>query len=255
MANTQVPSVQGYLLRDSLKKQLNRRDLTDMAADPFLYKYHYYSRILDEAHLYPLVSAMREHRKVQFLYFSPKEGKSYAAKPTNPLFGRESEGKLEQALPLKIIYDHQYGRWYLLASDKRKSIRKYRLEGITQITESEQVAKELVQAEKKLLEQRLSQSWMIDTGSPVTVRAKFIHPLPGTGNNFVKERVLLQGQWGTITGEDEHSFIYEITVNGITEIKPWLRSFGSSCEILEPLQLRKELIQEWKELLDYYESF
>lgn len=91
---------------------------------------------------------MREHRKVQFLYFSPKEGKSYAAKPTNPLFGRESEGKLEQALPLKIIYDHQYGRWYLLASDKRKSIRKYRLEGITQITESEQVAKELVQAEK-----------------------------------------------------------------------------------------------------------
>ncbi len=255
MANTQVPSVQGYLLRDSLKKQLNRRSLTEPAADPFLYKYHYYSRILDEAHLYPLVSAMREHCKVQFLYFSPKEGKSYAAKPTNPLFGRESVGSLEKVLPLKIIYDHQYGRWYLLASDKRKSIRKYRLEGITQITEAESVAEELFLAEKKLLEERLALSWMIDTTNPVTIRARFLHPLPGTGNNFVKERVLLQGQWGVITEEDGHSFIYEITVNGFTEIKPWLRSFGSSCEILEPLQLREELIQEWKELLAYYESF
>lgn len=35
MANTQVPSVQGYLLRDSLKKQLNRRSLANAAADPF----------------------------------------------------------------------------------------------------------------------------------------------------------------------------------------------------------------------------
>ncbi|MNJ01105.1 hypothetical protein D3C73_1606310 [compost metagenome] len=70
----------------------------------------------------------------------------------------------------------------------------------------------------------------------------------------MKERVLLQGQWGQIVFEDEHSFIYEINVNGITEIKPWLRSFGSSCEILEPLQLRRELIAEWKEIQSYYES-
>ncbi|AIQ50727.1 helix-turn-helix transcriptional regulator [Paenibacillus sp. FSL R7-0331] len=254
MANTQVPSVQGYLLRDSLKKQLNRRSLANAAADPFLYKYHYYSRILDEAHLYPLLSAIRERRKVQFLYFSPKEGKNYSARPTNPLFERETEGRLENMLPLKIVYDHQYGRWYLLASDKRKGVRKYRLEGITQIAEAEAVAEELFQAEKKRLDGMLSLSWMIDTGNPVTIRAKFLNPVAGGGNNFVKERVLQQGQWGVITGEDEHSFIYEINVNGYTEIKPWLRSFGSSCEILEPLQLRQEMIQEWKELLAYYES-
>ncbi len=53
--------------------------------------------------------------------------------------------------------------------------------------------------------------------------------------------------------EDESSFVYEITVNGTTEIKPWLRSFGSSCEILEPVQLRREMIAEWKEIRSYYE--
>jgi hypothetical protein len=52
MANTQVPSVLGYLLRDGLKKQIQRRNDMDTFVELFLYKYHYYSRILDEAHLF-----------------------------------------------------------------------------------------------------------------------------------------------------------------------------------------------------------
>src|SRR5690606_18415907 len=65
MANTQVPSVQGYLLRDGLKKHLQRNDAGKHAIEPFLYKYHFYSRILDEAHLFTLLSAIRSRRKVQ----------------------------------------------------------------------------------------------------------------------------------------------------------------------------------------------
>ncbi len=84
------------------------------------------------------------------------------------------------------------------------------------------------------------------------VRVRFFNP-EGAKRNFIRERVLLQGQWGTITEEESESFIYEITVNGITEIKPWLRSFGSSCEVLEPKRLRQEFKQEWKELQAYYE--
>lgn len=94
---------------------------------------------------------------------------------------------------------------------------------------------------------------LIDTGQTVRVRARFYNP-EGSVPNFVKERVLLQGQWGQIVFEDENSFIYEITVNGTTEIKPWLRSFGSSCEVIEPASLRREMIAEWKEILSYYES-
>lgn len=252
MANTQVPSVQGYLLRDGLKKQLLRTEWGEQAVEPFLYKYHYHSRILDEAHLFPLLHAIRNRRKVEFLYFSPKSEKSYASKNTNPLFEREVEGKTVRTLPLKIVYDHQYGRWYLLCHG-REGIRKYRMEGITQIGEHEAVEEAWHEAKKAELDEKMRYSWLIDTGQPVRVRARFFNP-EGSEPNFVKERVLLQGQWGEIVLEEEQSFIYEITVNGITEIKPWLRSFGSSCEILEPRQLRQEMIAEWKEIRGYYES-
>lgn len=252
MANTRVPSVQGYLLRDGLKKHLQRNHAGKHAIEPFLYKYHYYSRILDEAHLFTLLNAIRCRRKVRFLYFSPKSDKSYASQNTNPLFERETEGKLEKTLPLKVVYDHQYGRWYLL-SNGREGIRKYRMEGMTQIEEDEPVAEDLFEEKANELAEKIRYSWLIDTGRPVTVRARFYNP-GGSEPNFVKERVLLQGQWGRIVDEDESSFVYEITVNGTTEIKPWLRSFGSSCEILEPVPLRREMIAEWKEIRAYYES-
>lgn len=251
MANTQVPSVQGYLLRDNLKQAMKRREMPAVAAEPFLYKYHYFSRILDEAHLYTVLQAIRERRKLTFLYFSPKKGTAYASQNTNPLFTREAEGKQETVLPLKIVYDHQYGRWYLLGHTSRLGLLKYRMEGLTQIREGEAVPEERFGRRLRELEEQMRFSWLIDTGEAVTVRARFFNP-EGARKNFVKERVLMQGQWGRITEENEEWFLYEITVNGITEIKPWLRSFGSSCEVLEPRKLRQELIDEWKEIQLYY---
>ncbi|UUZ81457.1 WYL domain-containing protein [Paenibacillus sp. P26] len=252
MANTQVPSVQGYLLRDGLKKHLSREQADKQALEPFLYKYHYYSRILDEAHLFSPLHAISGRRKVKFIYFSPKTEKSYTSKNTNPLFEREASGNQVAVLPLRIVYDHQYGRWYLLAHG-RQGITKFRMEGITQLEEDEAVSEEQFLARRRELEDKTATSWLVDTGVPVTVRARFYNP-DEPGRNFVKERVLAQGQWGRIVEEDTESFVYEITVNGTTEIKPWPRSFGSSCEVLEPVRFRREMIAEWKEIHAYYES-
>ncbi|MFE5321224.1 helix-turn-helix transcriptional regulator [Paenibacillus sp. NPDC056579] len=253
MSNTQVPSVQGYLLRDTIKKAVKQAENETAFVEPFLYKYHYHSRILDEAHLNTLLHAIRQRRLVRFLYFSPKSRKSYGSQNTNPLFERETEGKQELVLPIKVVYDHQYGRWYLLGTNARHGVKKYRMEGLTQIEEGEAVSEDLFDAKRQQLEDQIRHSWLIDTGRSVTVRARFYNP-EGVQPNFVRERVLSQGQWGRIAVEEEDSFVYEITVNGTTEIKPWLRSFGSSCEVLEPAALRRELMEEWKEIQDYYES-
>lgn len=252
MANTQVPSVQGYLLRDSLKKVISERHNSPIHSELFLYKYQYTSRILDEAHLYTLFHAIRNRKKLKFMYFSPKSRKRYTSQNTNPLFERESSGKQAIMLPLKVIYDHQYGRWYLLGYQSRLGIMKYRVEGLTQIEELEQVTEMEFSRKRMLLEEKMRFSWLIDTGNPITVKARFYHP-EGSQPSFIQERVLLQGQWGKIVEEKMDSFVYEIIVNGTTEIKPWLRSFGSSCEVLEPSYLRKELIAEWKEIHSYYE--
>ncbi|MEO3946280.1 WYL domain-containing protein [Gorillibacterium sp. CAU 1737] len=252
MANTQVPSVQGYLLRDGLKKQLLRDGRSPAELEPFLYKYHYYSRIVDEAHLFPLLDAIRRRCKVRFVYFSPKSEKSYASKNTNPSFPREAGGRIEQLVPIKVVYDHQYGRWYLLGFG-RQGLRKYRIEGITQMEELETVSEERYRAQTEELMKRIQTSWLVDTGRPIQIRVRFFNP-PTSESNFIKERVLLQGQWGQVVEESLDSFLYEITVNGTTEIRPWLRSFGSSCEVVAPPSLRREMIAEWKEIRAYYES-
>ncbi|RJE84380.1 WYL domain-containing protein [Paenibacillus sp. 1011MAR3C5] len=252
LANTQIPSVQGYLLRDTLKKALRLRGLETDITESHVYKYHYHSRILDEAHLYTIYQAIEGRRKLTFLYLSPKKEKRYASKNTNPLFERESEGTDLTVLPLRVIYDHQYGRWYLIAHQGKQGVMKFRMEGLTGVELGDAVAEEEFDMRLAHAERQLQQSWVIDSMRPLPVKVRFFRP-EGSAHDFVRERVESQGQWGTITEESESTFIYEIVVNGITEIKPWLRSFGSSCEVLAPLWLRKEFITEWKEIQSYYE--
>lgn len=252
MANTQVPAVQGYLLRDTLQKALTLRGVEPEAFDTHLYKYHYHARILDEAHLHTVFRAIRERKKLSFLYLSPKKGKNYASKNTNPLYERDTEGRTETTLPLRVVFDHQYGRWYLIGHSPRLGTMKYRMEGVTQIEIGEAVAEDVFAARLAQVERELAHSWVTDTHRRVKVVARFYNP-ERAGANFVRERVEAQGQWGVVTEESETTFLYEIEVNGIYEIKPWLRSFGSSCEVLEPMWLRRELIAEWKEIRAYYE--
>ncbi|RIX60176.1 WYL domain-containing protein [Paenibacillus nanensis] len=252
LANTQLPSVQGYLLRDTLKKALRARGLGPETTETHVYKYHYHSRILDEAHLYAIHKAIESRRKLTFLYLSPKRGTRYASKNTNPLFETQTTGVTETILPLKVIYDHQYGRWYLVGHNARQGLMKFRMEGLTGLEEGAQVSEEEFAMRLSHAEEKLRHSWVIDTMRSFRVVARFYNP-ENSSHNFVKARVLAQGQWGEITEETESFFQFEITVNGLTEIKPWLRSFGSSCEVLEPRWLRHEFMAEWKELQAYYE--
>lgn len=251
-ANTQTPSVQGYLLRDTLKMVLRKRGFNPETTETHRYKYHYHSRILDEAHLYTIFGAIQQRKKIRFLYLSPKKGKNYASQNTNPLFERESQGVTENILPLRVVYDHQYGRWYLIGHQTRMGIMKFRMEGLTQIEEGGAVEEREYAEKLSKLEEQMRTSWVTDTTRAVKVAVRFFNP-NGSGANFIRERVEAQGQWGVITEESDSTFLYEIVVNGIYEIKPWLRSFGSSCEILEPRWLRKQFIAEWKEIQSYYE--
>ncbi|MCQ4086530.1 WYL domain-containing protein [Saccharibacillus sp. JS10] len=256
MANTQIPSVQGYLLRDNLKKALKsatpKEEWDEQWLEPFSYKYHFDARILDEAHLYTLLRSIHLRKQISFQYFSPKKRKSYAAKETNPLFVQDSQPRRQQLLPLKVVYDHQYGRWYLIGEAGKGRFVQFRMEGIVDIAEEQDTDEAEFENKLSKLDEQMRYSWLIDTGETVTVRAKFYRPKKQA--DFIKNRVQLQGQWGEIVESNDDFFIYEIQVNGVTEIRPWLRSFGSSCEVLSPPDLRQSFIDEWKEIEAYYES-
>ncbi|WP_322922864.1 helix-turn-helix transcriptional regulator [Paenibacillus campi] len=257
MAHTRLPSVQGYLLRDNLKIALRstvpEQQWDEALLEPFSYRYHYEARILDEAHLAALLSMIEQQRYVSFQYYSPSRKRAYAARSTNPLFSNGQAPRRQHMLPARIIYDHQYGRWYLIGTLASGKIAKFRMDGIVDIAGEQAVDDDTFTSRLAKVYRRIRHSWLIDTGDTVKVKARFFKP-PVTQHDFIRERVRLQGQWGIITDEDEHSFRFEIDVNGWIEIRPWLRSFGSSCEVLEPAELRQSLIEEWKELTDYYES-
>ncbi|WP_025025489.1 helix-turn-helix transcriptional regulator [Caldalkalibacillus mannanilyticus] len=253
MAHTRIPSVQGYMLRDTLKRIL-RKSWNEEQLQAFSYKYHYVSRILDEYHLYAICEAYQKRKSLTFIYYSPKRKIVFSAKNTNPLYEKEFSGSKQHVLPLKVIYDHQYGRWYLVAQDMNNlKLVKYRMEGITELEENVSVEESTLCTAQEQAEKWLERSWVIDTGRGVLVRLKFFDPVDTT-NPFIRQRVELQGQWGMIVEEQEDGFIFEIMVNSTIEIKPWVRSFGSSCEVLEPRYFREECKKEWEVIRSYYES-
>lgn len=256
MANTQIPSVQGYLLRDHLKKAIQSTrpiDEKDQSwIEPFHYKYHYDARILDEAHLYTLLQMIRLRRQISFQYFSTRRKNNYSARQTNPLFADDTSVMNRRlVLPLQVVYDHQYGRWYLFAVNPRGQIVTFRMSGIVDLAEEEQQSEEDFATYLTKLQDKTQYSWLVNIEETVLVQARF-YKADALPTDFIRERVLLQGQWGKIIEENDEWFIYEILVNGYIEIRPWLRSFGSSCEVLAPEALRQSLIEEWKEIQAYY---
>lgn len=249
MAGTRVPSVQGFLLQDSLRRSLGETECLSARTG---FAYHYDCRILDEAYLYPLLSAIEDGIQVTFDYLTPKSDSRYAARGTNPLHARHSPARKVTLLPLKTIYDHQYGRWYVLGFNRALGLATWRMEGISGLERGLPAEPDLVERKQIQLQEKTRTSWLVDLGQPVHVSVRFFRP-QGIRYDFVRERVLLQGQWGTVSDEGAQSFRFDIEVNGTREIRPWLRSFGSSCEVLAPEELRREMIEEWKEISEFYE--
>ena len=55
-----------------------------------------------------------------------------------------------------------------------------------------------------------------------------------------------------ILEETASDLSWSCTISDPRAIKPWLRSFGSCLEVLEPEELRQEIAAEWKRLVNQY---
>ena len=51
---------------------------------------------------------------------------------------------------------------------------------------------------------------------------------------------------------EEGHIIYNATVEGKTEIIPWIMGMGTACTVLEPLELKKDIIKAYKDVLNNY---
>ena len=253
-ANTDIFSAAGYLLLDSLGDYL-RMERGRQPVSPFAYKYNYFGRILDEYVCHELLQCLAERRKIRIVY----EGKNYRRYRAQGDGGKPVAGKV--IIPLRVVYDHQYGRWYLIGVDdeaKDKPGEVYRFERIEEIEPlPETVPPDVFDRLTAATSAGLSQAWVVSTSEaaePVEVVVRFwFDPTPGESPfNFIRARVMREGRWGTIEPESETTFLYKIQITDLSEIRSWLMGFGSSAEVLAPESLRQTMIERWTEMEKRY---
>lgn len=69
---------------------------------------------------------------------------------------------------------------------------------------------------------------------------------------YVKERNWSKDQ--KVIDQDDGSIILEIKSSGWWHVRKWIMSFGSEAKVLEPEELRKEIIQEFNTAMDNYKK-
>lgn len=83
-------------------------------------------------------------------------------------------------------------------------------------------------------------------GETVTVRARFA----STVAHLIREKVWHPTQ--SLEEMSDGSLILSVEVNHFLELRRWLMSYGSECEVLEPAELRKEISEEIKQMTESY---
>lgn len=162
---------------------------------------------------------------------------------------------------IKIIYDSlkneeieriiipyavfQYdGSLYLVGyCELRKDTREFKL---SRIKKYEILTEKFIKNKKFKLQEYMKNSFGIYRGDKINLKLKIKYPM----SQIIKEKIWTENQ--KITKCDENSIIYEAFMIGKTEIKSWILSMGSSVEIIEPKELRKEIINEVEKIRKIY---
>lgn len=212
------------------------------------YHYHYIGRMLDEPIVELIQEAIRTNHTISFQYFEVKSQKKVVVK-------KSKQSLKKTVIPLRIVYDEQFYRWYLIGKsieEERERLFRYRLDYMihTKITKpvDEPVFLELLEQCKN----ELASSWLVSDSPLEKIKVRFKQD-PTSHRPFIRERVERQGQHGRIVEElEDGSFIWEIEVAGVDEIIPWVRSFGRSAKVIEPVHLRERMIADLQEVLSIY---
>ncbi|GKX67632.1 WYL domain-containing protein [Inconstantimicrobium mannanitabidum] len=148
--------------------------------------------------------------------------------------------------PLALVYYEFENKFYLLGQYNNK-LMTYNLERLIEINITNEKFKDKLNID---FDKYLANIWGMESGDRVKVKVKFLKEAN------VEEKVkrdLQRRIYKTIDDYDDY-FIYCDEVIGINSFKQWLRSFGSSAIVLEPKELRDEIIDAVKKALRYYKD-
>lgn len=147
-------------------------------------------------------------------------------------------------MPLGIVF-YEFENLFYVVGQYDNNIVTYRLDRIESLGPPKD---SFTPIEGFDLKKYISNIWGMEQGEPVQAKIKFLK----AGNVFYRVRRDLECRQNKKLTEFDDYIVYEDTIVGINSFKNWLRSFGSSAVVIEPEELRKEMIDSAKRSLAYY---
>ena len=207
------------------KKMLSCRDNINSNGCDIDIDHQLFHPILDELHIWEVVSALSENRYIDMKYCS-----QYS----------ENFEDVNNLIPLKIIYDNLYGRSYLFTyNEKLDSIANFRFDRIYSISMGKnRFDTDLAKQQKEQLENILKTAWLVSMNEETEhVVIKF------RNTTALRERVKNEGRHGSITDISEDFFTYEIDVNDSYEMINWILNFSDDCKVEQPKHLVEKIVE------------
>jgi predicted DNA-binding transcriptional regulator YafY len=150
---------------------------------------------------------------------------------------------------------HYHGAWYILSyCHDRKDARVFnlsRIKKVAEVNESEQEQKDRVAfLETFDLQRALSESFDMYIGQKSQkIKIRFSAAIAP----YIQER-----EWHAkqqLTPEKGGTLLFEVSVNNLTGMVPWILSWGANATVLEPRELVVEIENELKKLVATYNGF
>jgi len=151
--------------------------------------------------------------------------------------------------PSKRVVEPQFiifrGRaFYFVAYCRlRKSLRTFRMDRIQRVRLSNEHSRRVMSVKPQ---DYFEGSWEVFKGEPVKVMIRFSGfsaKIVASSHHHDKEQV---------EKLSDDQLIYTVTVNGLIEIKRWIRGFGEEAEVLEPKELRDDFRRLGNQLTETY---
>lgn len=168
--------------------------------------------------------AIAEEKKVNFVY-------------------KNSEGtrKMYKVIPYSFACD--LGKFYIICKpDNKDFLTHLRIDRMGEVKILEEEGK---RQEEFNVHNYLKKTWYMYSGPETKVLVRF----KSKCKQVVTERNMSEGK---VISENENYFDYEFICNGTMGIKIWLLGFGGDAEVLEPVELREEMVEELKVLMKIY---
>lgn len=96
-------------------------------------------------------------------------------------------------------------------------------------------------------EKAVNKSFGIYTDKELNIKLEIFYPM----SEIIMEKKYAKSQ--KITKLDEKTILFEAKMSGYVEIKSWLMSMGSKVKVIQPEELREDIINETKKILEIYQ--